>query len=248
MDVINQAVMAAGDTPKIQNTFDVNDISLDDVPTSQHELDQRMADDPNLNLAGGSDSAESVSFDGSISSGNAGNTNATDDSSAVSLSIQSANSETIALDNGIGDPTIAPSESAAPKAEPSASFVAGDIIDEPDNSSDKTSESDAKAKEELDHMEASFGQINVDPIAAEGNEKSDAKVTDQVGAPSSPTETTAKADSADNAATPAGEPAHIANTITSPEQKKSKAPLFIGIGVGVAVIIIAIVVLLIVIK
>ena len=235
------------ETDKIYS-FDVNDISLDDVPTSQHELDQRMTDDPNLNLAGGSDSAESVSFDGSISSGNAGSANIADDSSTVSLSIQSANSETIALDNGIGDPTIAPSESAAPKAEPSASFVAGDIIDEPDNSSDKTSESDAKAKEELDHMEASFGQINVDPIAAEGNEKSDAKVTDQVGAPSSPTETTAKADSADNAATPAGEPAHVANTITSPEQKKSKAPLFIGIGVGVAVIIIAIVVLLVVIK
>ena len=73
-------------------------------------------------------------------------------------------------------------------------------------------------------------------------------MTDQLGVPSSPAETTAKADGADNAATPAGEPAHVANTITSPEHKKSKAPLFIGIGVGVAVIVIAIVVLLVVIK
>ena len=250
MDTINQAVLAAGGTPSIQNTFDVNDISLDNVPTSQHELDQRMNEDPNLNLAGGSDTAQSVDFSGMVSDSALSGASPMEDPSMASLSVQASNSEGIALDNGVADDaggSQASATPAAPKAEPAASFVAGDIIDEPaESDADKAAE--AKAEAEKASMEASFGQINVDPINAEENEKSGAKVADQLGAPSAPSESAPQAGNAGATPAPASEPAHVANTITSPEQKKSKAPLFIGIGVGVAVIIIAVVVLLVVIK
>lgn len=54
MDAINAAVAATeNDGNKIQNTFDVNDITLDNTPTSDAELKQQMADNPDMNLAGG---------------------------------------------------------------------------------------------------------------------------------------------------------------------------------------------------
>ena len=54
MDAINAAVAATeNEGNKIQNTFDVNDISLDNTPTSDAELEKQMADNPDMNLAGG---------------------------------------------------------------------------------------------------------------------------------------------------------------------------------------------------
>ena len=54
MDAINAAGAATeNDGNKIQNTFDVNDITLDNTPTSDAELKQQMADNPDMNLAGG---------------------------------------------------------------------------------------------------------------------------------------------------------------------------------------------------
>ena len=105
-DAINEAVMATGgDDPNLQNTFDVNDISLNDVPTSQQELDDRMREDPNMSLAG--------STDASAGSGDA-----------------STGGQMGAVDMG-----VSPEEVAAKAEEvPAASFVDGDIVDAADNS------------------------------------------------------------------------------------------------------------------
>lgn len=54
MGAINEAVAAADDSgSNMHNTFDVGDISLNDVPSSQDELDRRIKENPDLNLAGG---------------------------------------------------------------------------------------------------------------------------------------------------------------------------------------------------
>ena len=53
MDAINAAVNAtAGNDPNLQGTFDVNDISLDDTPTTAAELEQQMQKNPEMSLAG----------------------------------------------------------------------------------------------------------------------------------------------------------------------------------------------------
>lgn len=53
MDAINAAVNAtAGVDASVQGTFDVNDISLDDTPTTAAELEQQMKQNPEMSLAG----------------------------------------------------------------------------------------------------------------------------------------------------------------------------------------------------
>ncbi len=52
MDAINAAVDAtAGQGPNLQNTFDVDKISLDNTPTTNDELQHQLAEDPNMSLA-----------------------------------------------------------------------------------------------------------------------------------------------------------------------------------------------------
>lgn len=53
MDAINAAVNAtAGVDASVQGAFDVNDISLDDTPTTAAELEQQMKQNPDMSLAG----------------------------------------------------------------------------------------------------------------------------------------------------------------------------------------------------
>ena len=53
MDAINAAVNAtAGVDASVQGTFDVNDISLDNTPTTAAELEQQMKQNPEMSLAG----------------------------------------------------------------------------------------------------------------------------------------------------------------------------------------------------
>ena len=54
MSAINEAVAAGGEADKIQNSFDVNDISLDNTPTTDAELQSQLNADPNMNLSGAS--------------------------------------------------------------------------------------------------------------------------------------------------------------------------------------------------
>ncbi len=61
MDAINAAVDAtAGQDPNIQNTFDVDKISLDDTPMTNDELQKQLADNPNMSLAGEDKPAEAT--------------------------------------------------------------------------------------------------------------------------------------------------------------------------------------------
>lgn len=54
MGAINEAVAESEKTaPVIQNSFDVNDISLDNTPTSDAELEKQVSDNPNVSLANG---------------------------------------------------------------------------------------------------------------------------------------------------------------------------------------------------
>lgn len=56
MSAINEAVAAGGETPNIQNTFDVDDIDLDNTPTTDKELEQQLAENPDMSLANSADS------------------------------------------------------------------------------------------------------------------------------------------------------------------------------------------------
>ncbi len=106
-NAINEAVITAeGSSPKIQNTFNVNDISLNDVPTTQEELDRRLDENPNMNLAGDAD--------------------ATVNPSNTSIGEQQIG----AIDMGISSgENIIKTEGAS-----AASFVDGDIVDGGDDS------------------------------------------------------------------------------------------------------------------
>jgi len=95
MSAINEAVAAGGEADKIQNTFDVNDIELDNTPTTDADLQRQLSDDPSMSLASSSNSAVAAS--------------------AAPTSVQSA------------PVTAATSE---PK-EPAATFVDGDLENEP---------------------------------------------------------------------------------------------------------------------
>ena len=102
MDAINEAIAATGGKdPNLQTSFDVNDISLDDVPQSQDELDKRLKEDPEMSLAGGAGVAD------------AGPTAAVDLTQNIS-----------------SDDPLMPSAPAEEKTAPVAAFVDGDIIDE----------------------------------------------------------------------------------------------------------------------
>lgn len=115
MSAINEAIATtsdAGTSP--QAAFDINDISLDDVPSSQDELNRRLEQDPGMNLAGGPVADP-----------------ATDPVAAVNptLSALSANAATMG------------NEPAAEKpAAPSASFVSGDIVDDAETPETQTTE------------------------------------------------------------------------------------------------------------
>jgi len=88
LSAINEAIAAtANDGNNIQNTFDVNDISLENTPTTDAELQAQQAQDPTLNLA---------------------------------------NSESTA--NATAD--LTPAEAPKPAA-PAATFIDGDLVDEP---------------------------------------------------------------------------------------------------------------------
>ncbi|MBP5656457.1 hypothetical protein J6X15_02635 [Candidatus Saccharibacteria bacterium] len=201
MDAINEAIAATGGKdPNLQTTFDVNSISLDDVPQSQDELDKRMKEDPEMSLAGGS---------GEIDPG---------PNTAVDLTQNASSNDPLMGDAPAGD-----------KADtPAATFVDGDIIDEDEKPAEKT------------EAAPSYDNINTDPLANADTSTSSSSVAQSLGDPAQPTE--AEAAPADTPA-PAGEPAHIANTITVPGQK-SRLPLFIGIGVAVVVVIIVVLILI----
>ena len=51
MSAINEAVAAGGDANNIQNSFDVNDINLSNTPTTDTDLAQQLAENPNMSLA-----------------------------------------------------------------------------------------------------------------------------------------------------------------------------------------------------
>lgn len=54
LDAINEAIAESEKAPNQQNSFDVNDISLENTPTTDAELQSRLSQDPNMSLAGGS--------------------------------------------------------------------------------------------------------------------------------------------------------------------------------------------------
>ncbi len=219
MDAINAAVTATeGSNPNMQTSFNVNEISLDDVPQSQEELNNRLRANPKMNLAGGS--------------------NITDTTNPVATNL---------AQNTVGDnlPTSEiPTEEK--KSAPAATFVDGDIVD--DTASSSASAETAPSyndinSDPLSNLEANTPELNT---AAVSNIPTDSNVasstanatTSTNSAPSTETPTSVDTSTpADSTST------HVENTITAPG-KKSKLPLILGI-IGV-VLVIAIVALIII--
>lgn len=54
LDAINEAIAESEKAPAQQNSFDVNDINLENTPTTDAELQEQLNQDPNMSLAGGS--------------------------------------------------------------------------------------------------------------------------------------------------------------------------------------------------
>ena len=54
LDAINEAIAESEKAPAQQNSFDVNDIDLENTPTTDAELQEQLNQDPNMSLAGGS--------------------------------------------------------------------------------------------------------------------------------------------------------------------------------------------------
>ncbi len=202
MDAINEAIAAeGGKDPNLQNTFDVGDISLDDVPQSQDELDKRMKEDPEMSLAGGSSDTDAPT-------------------TAVDLTSQN---------NSAADPLAAGAEKE--ESAPAASFVDGDIIDE-------TAETSAP-----ETSTPSYDNINTDPLTNFETGAADSEVAQSLGDPAEPATANADADAAADTPAPAGEPAHIADTITMPAQK-SKKPIVIGVCAALLIVVIVVLMIL----
>ncbi len=57
MSAINEAVAMGGEAENIQNSFDVNDIDLNNTPTTDADLQKQLNEDPNMSLAGAQNNA-----------------------------------------------------------------------------------------------------------------------------------------------------------------------------------------------
>ena len=113
------------------------------------------------------------------------------------------------------------------ESAPAAAFVDGDIIDEaPESSTPETTT-------------PSYDNINTDPLTNFETGASDSGVAQALGDPAEP----ATADATAEAPAPAGEPAHIADTITMPAQK-SKKPIIIGVCAALLVVVIVVLMIL----
>ncbi len=110
MDAINEAIVATnGSGSNVQTSFNVNDISLDNVPQSQDELNERLKANPEMSLAGGS--------------------------GAVDVNPATSNLAPSAAGDNLPSAPIAPIEQKT--TTPAATFVDGDIIDDTNESTEE---------------------------------------------------------------------------------------------------------------
>ncbi len=164
MDAINEAIAAtakdASNTP--QQSFDVNDISLDNTPTTDAALEQQQAKDPTMNLA---------------NSGAATSATATPEPAAPAATPEPA------APAATPEPAApaAPAADAEKPAAPSASFVDGDIVDAPaEESKEPAPEQNYDAALNADPL-ASFDENAAAPAETEATQaaEGDAKAEDE---------------------------------------------------------------------
>ena len=213
MDAINAAVTATdGGNPNMQTPFDVNEISLDDVPQSQEELNDRLRANPEMNLAGGSNIAD------------------TTNPAAADLA-----------QNTVGDNLpMSETPTEEKKPTPAATFVDGDIVDDitssPVSTETAPSYNDINS-DPLSNLEANTPELNT---AVASNIPADSNVASSTTNATTPTNSASSTEaptSADTSTPADGTSTHVENTITAPG-KKSKLPLILGIIGGVLVIVI----------
>jgi len=159
MDAINEAIAAtakdASNTP--QQSFDVNDISLDNTPTTDAALEQQQAKDPTMNLA---------------NSGAATSATATPEPAAPAAATPEPATPAA---------PAAPAADAEKPAAPSASFVDGDIVDAPaEESKEPAPEQNYDAALNADPL-ASFDENAAAPAETEATQaaEGDAKAEDE---------------------------------------------------------------------
>ena len=101
MSAINDAVAMSGNADDLQKTFDVNEISLDNTPTSNAELEKQMKDDPTMRLSG-----------------------------ATQQEKTEPKASTEDFDPTKFDPVANSNISEMPQSSSAASFIGGDILEE----------------------------------------------------------------------------------------------------------------------
>ena len=217
MDAINDAIKdVGGKDPNIQNTFDVNSISLDDVPSSQADLDKRLEENPDMSLAGEtSDSADTKE-------------SSTDMPMVDPLDASTAPVAKPAPAAAFVDGDIIDEEAVSDSAKSEAPSYENINTDPLANFSDSASTETVPAAEVADSSA---------PVETATTE--DAPATDSAPADPASTDSAPAAEGAPAQAPTADETTHISNTITVPAAK-SKKPIFIGIGVGVLVVVIVV--------
>jgi len=158
MDAINDAIAAEGaKDPNLQNTFNVDDISLDGVPQSQSELDQRMQENPDMSLAGGSDANISAGMNAPLQ----------DDSMGMGANSTPVQGATMGA-------SVSAGINEEKKSAPAAAFVDGDIVDEAE---EETPAAPAP----------SYDNINTDPLSDFETNTADTAAAQSLGEPIDPT-------------------------------------------------------------
>ena len=230
MSAINEAVAAGGETPNIQNTFDANDINLDNTPTTDKDLEQQLADNPNMNLAN--------SIDSSVPSG--ATTEAPKATSAASF-----------VGGDLEDAPAEPKPAETPEEKTTVADLANSLSSEPAEEAPSATEELSVSQDDALIGVSSEG-ADGRPVAMDDQERPDETTAqNDFMAPPAPVSTPAPAPapaSAPETTSPTAAPettAPVAAGVAAP--KKSNMPMIVLIAlamVAVAAVVVAVILLM----
>lgn len=224
MSAINEAVAAGGETPNIQNTFDANDINLDNTPTTDKDLEQQLADNPNMNLAN--------SIDSSVPSG--ATTEAPKATSAASF-----------VSGDLEDAPAEPKPAEAPEEKTTVADLANSLSSEPAEEAPSATE-ELLASQDDALVGASSEGVDGRPVAMDDQARPDETATqNDFMAPPTPAPAPASAPETTSPTAAPETTAPVAAGVAAP--KKSNIPMIILIAlamVAVAAVVVAVILLM----
>jgi hypothetical protein len=218
MSAINEAVAAGGETPNIQNTFDANDINLDNTPTTDKDLEQQLADNPNMNLAN--------SIDSSVPSG------ATTEAPKATLAASFVGGD-------LEDAPAEPKPAEAPEEKTTVADLANSLSSEPAEEAPSATEELSVSQDDA-LIGASSEGADGRPVAMDDQARPDETTTqNDFMAPPAPAPETTSPTAAPETTAP------VAAGVAAP--KKSNVPMIILIAlamVAVAAVVVAVILLM----